>query len=126
MNDEAPAPALVGRALPWRRRRDLNPCAGLCRPLPHPSATPPSNHDHNRPRKREPMTTPNTPYPDQDTLTENLRNDEFWTELAANPDTARRALSTLTDVVSDLHAQATERKRSEERRVGRERREPCW
>src|ERR1700755_627339 len=32
---------LIARGLTWRWRRESNPCARLCRPLPHHSATPP-------------------------------------------------------------------------------------
>src|SRR3979409_2035037 len=32
---------LIARGPSWRWRRESNPCARLCRPLPHHSATPP-------------------------------------------------------------------------------------
>src|SRR5690606_4140549 len=34
-------PRLNPRVVPWRWRRDSNPCGRLCRPLPRLSATPP-------------------------------------------------------------------------------------
>ena len=36
---------LIARVDQWRWRRESNPCARLCRPLPHHSATPPLGFD---------------------------------------------------------------------------------